>query len=75
MTEFALLPAWPLLVGAAVFIAALIGWAACASTPSHRPTRNIGVTFCEDCAVPCTEDYPCLCCRERRIDHARRSNA
>lgn len=63
MTEFGLLPAWPLLVAAVVLVAAFVGWAACASTASHRPTRNVGVTFCDDCSVPCTEAYPCWCCR------------
>ena len=88
MTE--LLPPWPLIVGAAVLVAAFVGWAACASAPSHRPTREPGVSFCDDCSVPCSEAYPCFCCREfgfhrggetgassetdRRIKHARGSN-
>ena len=70
MTE--LLPPWPLIVGWAVLVAAFVGWAACASAPSHRPTREPGVSFCEDCAVVCTEAYPCWCCRletERKEGH------
>ena len=72
MSEFGLFPAWPLIVGAIVLAAAFVGWCCCASSASHRPTRNIGVTFCEDCSVVCTEAYPCFCCRETgQIEHER----
>ncbi len=67
MTEFDLFPVWPIVVGAAILIAAFVSWACCAISASHRPTRMIGVTFCEDCAVTCDEAYPCFCCREGRV--------
>jgi len=64
MTEFALFPAWPLLVGIIILAAAFVGWACCATSAAHRPTRHIGVLFCEECDALCDEQEPCWCCRE-----------
>ena len=58
-----LLPAWPLIVGIIVLVAAFVGWVCCAISAPHRPTRMIGILWCEDCQVTCYEGYPCWCCR------------
>jgi len=50
--------------GVATSIAAFVGWACCATSAAHRPTRHIGVLFCEECDALCDEQEPCWCCRE-----------
>ena len=67
MSEFGLLPMWPIWLALAVIAAAgIIYCAIYTGSASHRPTRMIGITYCEDCSVTCDEAYLCFCCRESR---------
>jgi len=68
-----LLPMWPIwLAVAVILVTGTVYCVICAGAQSHRPTRNVGVTYCDDCAVPCTGAYPCWCCRESgRVEPTR----
>ncbi len=65
----ALLPAWPLLLGAGVLITAFLLFCVCRfgeETGRHWSTRCVGVFYCPVCRAECDETEPCWCCREAR---------
>ena len=55
---------WPIYLALAVIVAAGLAWCVCAVSPSHRPTRHVGILFCEDCDLPCDEWRRCPCCQD-----------
>jgi len=64
-----LLPMWPIWLALAVIIAAVIVYCAMyVPARSHRPTRHVGVLYCEKCRVLCDGSNRCWCCREEAFD-------